>query len=72
MVSIPVFGYVVLEDGGADATPATGVGALGMTILSLAVCAYGRTLPLNDTPGAVRDHSADFTGGDNEFLGFAG
>ena len=65
--------YAVLEDGGADATLATGVGALGLlTLLSLPTCATERSFPLNDTPGVVRDLNADLTGGDNEFLGFTG
>jgi hypothetical protein len=73
MVSIPVFGYLIFEDGSADATLATGLGALGPTSTSLATCTTGRSFPLDDTPGVVRaDLSADFTGGDNEFLGFAG
>ncbi len=73
IVSIPSFGYWVLEDCGTAATLATGVGAVGPTLVSLAVCATGcRSFPLNETPGVVRDLNADFNGGDTEVLGFTG
>jgi hypothetical protein len=74
MASIPVLGgYLVFEDGSAEATLATGLGALGPTLTSLATCATERSFPLNETPGVVRaDLSAGFSGGDSEFLGFAG
>jgi hypothetical protein len=74
VVSIPVIGgYLVFEDGCAGATLVTGVGALGLSFTSLATLTTGRSFFRNVTPGAVREVlSAVLSGGDREFLGFAG